>query len=120
VDKTGHESEWLELAEEVLSGMTEWRLQHPRATFSEIEAALDARLNRVRAQLLSKLSTASAAAEWRETPPERRPRCPECGQPLSARGKKVRRLQTQGGQEVVLERTYGVCPSCRTGFFPPG
>ena len=35
------DSQWRELAEEVLTGMTEWRLQHPKARLSEIEQALD-------------------------------------------------------------------------------
>ena len=41
-----------ELSEEVITGMAEWRGQHPRATLSEIEAALDERLARVRARML--------------------------------------------------------------------
>lgn len=31
------EKRWRELSEEVLSGMKEWRLAHPSATFREIE-----------------------------------------------------------------------------------
>jgi hypothetical protein len=44
--------EWEKLAEEVLSGLKEWRIQHPRATLKEIEEALDQRLNRMRARML--------------------------------------------------------------------
>ena len=33
------EARWHEEAEEVISGMKEWRLQHPKATFREIEQA---------------------------------------------------------------------------------
>ena len=33
------------LAREVVSGMKEWRIQHPRATWKELEEALDQRLN---------------------------------------------------------------------------
>ena len=32
---------WHELSEEVLTGMQEWRLQHPKANFAEIETELD-------------------------------------------------------------------------------
>jgi uncharacterized protein YPO0396 len=35
------EARWRQLSEEVITGMAEWREQHPRATLSEIEAALD-------------------------------------------------------------------------------
>ena len=34
------EAHWQQLAEEVVLGMKEWRLQNPKATFREIEAAL--------------------------------------------------------------------------------
>jgi phage host-nuclease inhibitor protein Gam len=43
---------WHELAEDVMTGMKEWRMQHPKATFREIEAALDERLARLRARML--------------------------------------------------------------------
>src|SRR6266481_4912163 len=44
----------------------------------------------------------------------------QCGQPLQARGRARRRWQTQGGQQVEVERTYVTCPQCGGGFFPPG
>lgn len=43
---------WQKLSEEVLVGMKEWREQHPKATFTEIEEALDERLGRLRARML--------------------------------------------------------------------
>ena len=111
---------WQELTEEVLTGMKEWRLQHPRATFREIEAALDERLNRLRARMLQDAALASAAADWEEAAAEEQPLCPRCGQPLAPRGPQEREVQVQGSQEVVLERRYGVCPACGAGLFPPG
>jgi hypothetical protein len=74
--------EWEKLAREVVSGMKEWRIQHPRATWKELEEALDQRLNRMRARLLEDMAF--------------------------------------GGEEIVLERRYGVCPTCQAGIFPPG
>jgi RNase P subunit RPR2 len=115
----GLERSWRQLSEEVVTGMREWREGHPRATLREIEAALDERLNRMRARMLEEAALASRAADWQEAGQEERPLCPECGEPLVARGKQERRLQTQGGEEVVLERSYGVCPACEAGFFPP-
>jgi hypothetical protein len=29
-------------------------------------------------------------------------------------------LQGAGGQTVEITRSYGTCPSCKVGFFPPG
>jgi hypothetical protein len=42
----------LNLAQEVLSGMRDWRVQHATATFAEIEEELDKRMARMRAGLL--------------------------------------------------------------------
>jgi hypothetical protein len=37
------DQKWQKLSEEVLVGMKDWRMQHPKATFQEIEEALDER-----------------------------------------------------------------------------
>jgi hypothetical protein len=112
--------EWGGLATEVLTGMKEWRLQHPRATWNEIEAALDERLARLRARMLQDAALASAAAEWEGEAEEEQARCPACGQVLKARGVSAERhLQTQGGQGVTLKRSYGICPGCGAELFPP-
>ena len=120
MNPTDFERTWHELSEEVITGMKEWRLQHPRATFAEIEAALDQRLARLRAPMLQDAALASVAADWRQSLPEAGPACPSCGQRLESGGNQERRLQTQGRLELVLERQYGVCPACGTGFFLPG
>ena len=111
---------WRELIEEVLSGMKEWRLQHPRATLNEIEAALDERLARLRARMLEDAALASAAADWDSVSGAAAPVCAQCGKPLQARGSHPRQVQTYGGQSLRLQREYGVCPVCQTGLFPPG
>lgn len=36
-------------------GMTAWRQEHPKATWAEIEAAVDEQINQLRAQLLQDL-----------------------------------------------------------------
>jgi hypothetical protein len=59
---------WQELGVDVLTGMREWRQQHPKATWREIEAALDERLNRLRAQMLQDLAQESDAAHWSQSP----------------------------------------------------
>ncbi len=114
------DAKWDELAEEVLSGMKEWRLQHPRATFREIEQALDERLAKMRARMLQDAALASAAADIKQAQEAERPVCPECGAALVAHGSATRALTTQHNQTVALKRSYGVCPQCGAGFFPPG
>ncbi len=114
------EARWHELTEEAISGMKEWRLQHPKATFREIERAVDERLGKVRARMLQDATLASAAADIQAAQAEERPVCPKCGQALEARGTQERELTTRHNQPIRLERSYGVCPTCGEGFFPPG
>ena len=116
----GIEQRWAGDAESVWSGMADWRAAHPKATLSEIEVALDERLDRLRARLLADLALASAAADPQEASGEERARCERCGVMLQARGRSERKLLTQGGAEVPLRRTYVACPRCGDGSFPPG
>src|SRR5947199_10822286 len=88
-------------------GMTHWRKEHPKATWAEIEAAVDERINQLRAQLIEDVVQMGEAESWREWPQEERPRCATCGKPLVARGEQTRYLQTTGGEAVKLRRTYG-------------
>ena len=46
------EQRWQQEGAAILSGFREWWVQHPRATLSEIEAALDERLAQLRVRLL--------------------------------------------------------------------
>lgn len=109
---------WSGMSEEIISGMAEWRQQHPKATFREIESEVDQRLSVLRAKMLTDAALLSATTEW--VPGSQEELCPDCGKPLEKKGKKKRRLQTRGGQEVELEREYGVCSACGQGIFPPG
>ncbi len=112
--------QWGRDAASVWTGMADWRAAHPKATFGEIEAALDERLNQVRARVLSDLALASTAADLQAARAEGRPRCERCGVVLQARGHSDRTLVTQGGAEVRLVRSYATCPRCGDGSFPPG
>ena len=116
--RTDFDRRWREVSDEVLSSMKAWRLQHPRATLREIEAAIDERLDGLRARMLEDAALASSAAAWEA--PATAPVCPTCGTPLQDRGDHSRELVTQGGQTVTLNRAYGVCPTCGGGLFPPG
>ena len=109
---------WRWKSEEIISGMTEWREQHGKASLAEIEAEVDKRLAGMRAQMIADAAMASRSVEWEAG--EEAGKCPACGQELKRKGKKKRKLQTRGGKEVELEREYGVCPKCEQGIFPPG
>lgn len=114
------ESRWRHEVAELLSGMKEWRVQHPKARFREIEAAVDERLSGMRTRLLQDLALASAAADLAEQAADERPTCPACGGGLHARGTHQRTLLTQGGQPLHLTRRYATCSACGAGLFPPG
>lgn len=118
--RTDFDARWRELGEVVESEMKAWRLEHPRATLSEMERALDERLDRQRARMLEDMALASEVADLSLTEPEKRLACPHCGAALDCRGKGERHLQTVGDQEITLKRSYGVCPHCKAGFFPSG
>jgi uncharacterized protein with PIN domain len=96
--------------------MKEWRIEHLRATLSEMEKVLDERLAVLRVRLLEDMALASEA---KELGGEERAVCPQCGVALERRGQQERVLTSQHNQLVRLERMYGVCPQCQAGFFPP-
>lgn len=116
--KEDFDQRWQQLADEVMSGMKEWRLKHPRAKLSEIEEALDERLGKMRARMLEDAAQASPSAELNDQAGQRL-KCPQCGTQLEARGARVRQLQTHQHQQVEFKRGYGQCPQCGAGFFPP-
>jgi hypothetical protein len=119
MDSESHDQNWEALSQEVLTGMREWRLQHPKATLREIELALDERLSRLRARMLQDVALQSVAADWKQSVALDRPACRGCGTPLILRGKRARQLKTHGGQQITLNRSYGLCPTCKKGLFPP-
>jgi len=116
--------QWETLAAEVLAGIKDWRTQHPRATFTEIEQELDRELSRLRTRLLEDVALASAAAggggkvAGGTAAPETR--CPTCGGRLVARGQATRAVTVTQNQTVTLPRQYAVCSTCGAGVFPPG
>ena len=124
---------WRALTEDVLTGMREWRSAHPKASFAELEAAVEERLGRLRVRMLedAALRGAGKAEAEAEAEAEARTtsgvlgeaRCPDCGagaDRLVGRGRKPRTITVTGNQSVRLERGYGVCSTCGVGLFPPG
>jgi predicted RNA-binding Zn-ribbon protein involved in translation (DUF1610 family) len=93
--------------------LRQWRAAHPRATFDEIETAVDGEILRVRARLVAE------AARGAPEPTGAPARCPTCGEMMQARGSRARTLTVGGDQPVTLHRSYRLCPVCGTGLFPP-
>ncbi len=114
----GEQPSWDEVAAEVCTGFREWRLQHPRATFKEIETALDERLARVRARMLADAAVQSAARDLREVPLARRPVCPDCGGQVVLAGQEERVLTTSYEQQLAITRSATQCTVCGRRVFP--
>jgi len=108
------------LSEDILTEIKEWRKAHPKATFVEIEDEVHKRMMNLEARIIAKAAEASPSQEWGRTSNKPAPQCPKCGVSLQARGKHKRTLQGNGGASVMLKRTYGTCPKCGEGLFPPG
>lgn len=107
------------LTEEIMTGMCAWRLPHPQATLRAMEHELDVRWAHVRARMGADMALTRGTAAWPDTPAGQRPRCPDCDEPRQERGQEPRVRQTCGGQHLRVERSYGVCPACGSGRFPP-
>ena len=112
------DAHWHALSDEVITQMKEWRMQHPRATFQEIETALDERLARLRVRLLEDAALVSRAADLTTATEEERPGCPECGTRMELRGHPTRELLTNHDQTIELKRRDAVCPQGHGGIFP--
>src|SRR2546428_10627192 len=112
------EQSWEALSAEILTGMREWRLSHPKATMREIEAALDERWYRLRARMLQDVALQSAAADWKDSQ-AMPPVCAVCGTRLILRGKRSRQLKTHRGKSVTLNRNYAPSTRCMQSLFPP-
>ena len=111
--------QWESLAAEVLVGSKDWRVQHPRATFTEIEEELDRELSRLRTRVLEDVALASPATAG-EPAAGVLVGCPTCGGRLQGRGQATRAVTVTRDQTVTLARTYSVCAACGAGVFPPG
>src|SRR5512137_1538408 len=91
---------WQELFEVAMSEVAGWRGQHLGASFTEIEEKLDKQWAGVRARLLQDLVESSPRGDWRGQPREKRPKCPECGEPLLANGQHRRAVTTTYEEQV--------------------
>lgn len=112
------QDKWRDLQERVNAAIEEWRREHPEATLTEIEEAVDSRIAEVRTKMVEDLAQEGRTADLKRLTKEERPRCPRCGQPVVANGKGRRTLKTYRGQIIELERDQAYCTHCEVTFFP--
>ncbi|GHO56258.1 hypothetical protein [Ktedonobacter robiniae] len=113
------EHAWHAKSIEILTEIKAWRQAHPAATFVGIEEEVHTRLMELEAYILQDAASTSKNREWDNSTVTPAPLCPTCAVPLQARSKRERTLHGNGGQSVTLPRTYGICPRCGAGLFPP-
>jgi hypothetical protein len=113
------EKSFKELSDEILREMNAWNATHPKATFLDIEVKARELVSQLEAYLIQASALEREREKWSEREERERPTCPHCQMPLLSRGKRVRHLQGPAGRDIPLQRTYGTCPQCGTGFFPP-
>jgi RNase P subunit RPR2 len=113
------EQTWQKMSMEILTDVKEWRKANPRATYVQIEDEVHKRVMQLEARLIQEAAEESPSREWGRGSEHEAPLCPKCATALQARGKQKRTLQGNGGQSVTLSRTYGTCPKCGEGLFPP-
>ena len=83
----GIEDSWSGVAEEVMSEIREWREQHAKATFREIEEAVDRLMAKARARFIQDVALASGVRSISREGEDDRPPCPRCGGRLESRGR---------------------------------
>ena len=109
-----------ELLEEAIQDLSDWQRDHPKATFAQMEDAVEERIADVRARLTEDLVRARAAAQRAGWQTETRPSCSACGKPMESRGGHERTITIRGNRQIRVERPYAVCPACGAGLSPPG
>ena len=115
MEKSKSEEERKNINADLNEGLNQWREKHPRATMREIEEEIDRRMTEMRARLIADTVMRSASTGMEKGGKEM---CPKCGGEVKKKGKKKRKLETNGGQEIEFEREYVTCQSCGHGFFP--
>ena len=108
-----------EVSDQIIGEMTAWNASHPKATFLDIEVKARELVSELETHLIQESALERETADWSKQEASERPTCPSCQVPLLSRGKRVRHLQGTAGRDIHLQRTYGTCPHCGTGFFPP-
>jgi hypothetical protein len=99
--------------------MDTWNKSNPDATFLEIEEKARELVSRLEVSLIQKSALEREEENWIKKGKEERPTCPICHVLLVSRGKRTRNLQGAAEREIKLKRTYGTCPNCGIGVFPP-
>jgi tRNA(Ile2) C34 agmatinyltransferase TiaS len=112
---------WQAASEAAALELAEWRRAHPKASLTEIEAAVFEAMQKLQTQAMGEVVQASTATDLAALRSDERPRCPTCGGQLEPRGRQRRRVRPARQRAALdLDRSYAVCATCGAGLFPPG
>ena len=103
----------LDKYENMESQIRRWRQEHPKATLTEIEEAVERELAKLREAIVEGMVQAEGDEE-REAMV-----CPNCQTEMVKNGKKERRLKTKEGKTITLKRQQLRCLQCGMTIFPP-
>jgi hypothetical protein len=108
-----------DISEEILVDMDNWNKSNSNATFLEIEEKARELVSKLEVALIQNSALEREEDSWKDMDEKNRPTCPHCKLLINMRGNRIRKLQGAHGREIKLKRTYGTCPKCGVGFFPP-
>lgn len=94
--------------------MSQWQVENPNATLTEIEEAVEVELAKLRKQLVETMVSEKEADQ------QTVPNCPQCGEPMVKNGQRKRKLTSKEGQTLVMNRQQWRCLNCGATLFPPG
>lgn len=101
-------------AKQAFDELMAWHDATERPTLRDIEEVV----LRLRKELGQEMAEVLVSMQ-EENRPVPEPVCEECGQPRRYKGQKANGVESRAGM-LKIERGYYRCPSCGTGFFPPG
>jgi len=100
--------------DELSRKLSQWERENPRATFTEIEEAVEVELAQLRKQVVEEM------LQQKEAAAQEAPTCPQCGEKMVKNGRRQRELKSKEGQTIELDRQHWRCLSCGETLFPPG
>lgn len=111
----------VELTATVQADLGRWRAAHPQATLTEIDLAVAAAVQRLRAHYLAEMVAPTPVTDRPTIAPAPPPGCPHGGGALQPRGQRTRAGLPAGQPDPVrLDRPDCRCSRCGAGGFPPG
>lgn len=91
-----------------------WRQGHAGASLDEIIEQVTPQRRGLMGKLVAELALALGDGSEALGQP-----CPKCSEEVQHKGQNVRGVLHVEG-ESAIKRTHSYCPSCASGFFPPG